>query len=53
MLLSEEQEDALTQEALAQAKAGGPFIPHEDMVKWMNSLGTDNELPPPHPTVKL
>jgi len=42
----------LTMRALASAEAGGPFIAHEDMVKWIRSLGTKNELPPPKATLK-
>lgn len=43
----------LTAQALARAEAGGPFIAHEDMVKWMKSLAAGNELPPPKPTLKF
>ena len=52
-LATEAEEIAKTKAALARAEAGGPFIAHDDMVKWMTSLGTENELPPPKPTVKL
>jgi predicted transcriptional regulator len=27
----------------------GKFIPHEDVVAWLESWGTDHELPPPRP----
>jgi len=27
----------------------GHFIPHEKMVAWLDSWGTDRELPPPEP----
>ncbi len=39
-------------EAIAEADAGGPFIAHEDMVRWLESWGTENELPPPEPTIR-
>jgi len=36
-------------EALDEAKLGTPGIPHEEVVKWMDSWGTDHELPRPTP----
>jgi predicted transcriptional regulator len=39
-------------EALAEVDAGGPLIAHEDMVRWLESWGTDNELDPPEPTIR-
>lgn len=36
--------------AIAEARAdvvAGRIIRHEDMVKWLNSWGTPDELPPP------
>lgn len=47
------REMELTKRALERAKAGGPFISHEDMTKWMKSMGTDKELPVPKPTLKF
>jgi predicted transcriptional regulator len=38
--------------AKAEADAGGPFIAHDDMMRWIDSLGTDGELPAPAPTIK-
>jgi predicted transcriptional regulator len=38
--------------AKKEADAGGPFIAHEDMVRWIDSLGTEGELPAPAPTIK-
>ena len=35
--------------ALAEDKAGGPAVSHEDVVQWMQSWGTDRELPRPQP----
>jgi predicted transcriptional regulator len=49
----EAQELALTKAALARAKAGGPFIAHEDMIRWMDSLGTPNELPLPPAKIRF
>ena len=36
---------------LAEAQRGDPGIPHEDMVRWMESWDTDYELPSPEPSV--
>lgn len=36
-------------EALAESKSGLPGVPHEEVVKWMESWGTDHELPRPEP----
>jgi predicted transcriptional regulator len=49
----ERQEIALTRQALARSKAGAPMIAHEDVIRWLESWGTPNELPPPKATVKL
>jgi predicted transcriptional regulator len=38
--------------AVAKADAGGPFVPHEQVAPWLESWGTDDELPPPEATVK-
>ena len=35
--------------ALAEDKAGGPGVPHEEVVRWIESWGTDHELPKPAP----
>ncbi len=35
-------------QGIADADAGR-LIPHEDVKAWAESLGTENELPPPHP----
>jgi predicted transcriptional regulator len=40
-------------EAKAEADAGGPFIPHEEVMTWIASMGTESELPPPEPSVRL
>jgi predicted transcriptional regulator len=37
------------QAALAEDEAGGPGVPHEEVVQWMQSWGTDHELPRPEP----
>ncbi|HXC56251.1 MAG TPA: hypothetical protein VNU97_13210 [Rhizomicrobium sp.] len=46
------REMELTAQALQRAEAGGPFISHEDMAKWMRSMATGCELPPPKATLK-
>jgi predicted transcriptional regulator len=35
------------QEAIDEIDAGTPMIPHEEVVAWLRSWGTPNELPPP------
>jgi RHH-type transcriptional regulator, rel operon repressor / antitoxin RelB len=52
-LTIEAMEVAKTERALARAKAGGPFASHEDVVRWMESWGTENELPRPKATIKF
>jgi predicted transcriptional regulator len=35
-------------EAVRKVKEGrGRFVPHEEVAQWLDSWGTDNELPPP------
>ena len=36
-------------EALAEDEAGAPGVPHEEAMRWMDSWGTDHELPRPGP----
>ena len=38
---------ARIKEALDEARSGAPGVPHEEVVRWMESWGTDDELPPP------
>ena len=35
--------------ALTEDEAGGPAVPHEEVVRWMQSWSTDRELPRPEP----
>ena len=35
--------------AIEEADLGAPGIPHERMAAWLDSWGTDDELPPPEP----
>ncbi len=37
-------------EATLEAMKNGDYIEHDDMMKWLDSWGTDNELPCPTPT---
>lgn len=37
--------------AKAEAESGGPFIAHEDIERWIDSLGSESELPAPTPTI--
>ncbi len=34
-------------EAVDELESGTPGIPHEEMVAWLRSWGTEKELPPP------
>jgi predicted transcriptional regulator len=47
------QEIERTKRALTRAKAGGPFAAHEDVMRWLESWGTENELPPPKAPIRL
>jgi predicted transcriptional regulator len=35
--------------ALAEARSGAPGVPHEDVVRWVESWGTENERRKPRP----
>jgi len=35
--------------ALAEDDEGAPGVPHEEVMRWMESWGTDHELPRPEP----
>jgi predicted transcriptional regulator len=35
--------------ALTEDEAGGPAVPHEEVVQWVQSWGKDRELPRPQP----
>src|SRR3954453_21320071 len=37
--------------AVEQADRGGPFVAMEDVKRWVESWGTDHELPPPEATI--
>lgn len=40
-------ENAATEAAIAEVDAGAPLIANEAVVAWVESLGTDHELPRP------
>jgi predicted transcriptional regulator len=45
-------DDEVEARAIAEAEAAikaGRVVPHEEVVKWLKSWGTDNELPCPEP----
>jgi len=48
----EDEQMASIRRSLAQAKAGGPFVEHEDVMRWIESWGTPNELPRPKATIR-
>jgi predicted transcriptional regulator len=35
--------------ALAEDEQGAPGVPHDEVMRWMESWGTDHELPRPEP----
>lgn len=35
--------------ALSEDEQGGPSVPHAEVVRWMDSWGTEHELPRPEP----
>jgi predicted transcriptional regulator len=37
----------LIKRRLAEIEAGAPTVPHEEVERWLDSLGTDHELPIP------
>lgn len=45
-LVLDEAKRLSIQEGIAEADAG-KFVPHADVKSWLESWGTDNELPPP------
>ena len=49
----EEREIARIKHALARSKTGAPVVAHEDVMHWVESWGTPNELPRPKATIKL
>jgi predicted transcriptional regulator len=51
-LKTSETERRLLKERIAEAN-NGVFISSEAMLRWMESWGADNELPPPEPDVFL
>lgn len=38
--------------ALRESDEGGPFIAHEDMARWLQSWGSEDELPPPKASIR-
>ena len=46
---SEREALAAVEEALDEAEAGVPSVPHKEVKQWLRSWGTPNELPPPIP----
>lgn len=44
---NEERERAIARERLDRYDATGEYVAHEDVMQWLKSWGTENELPPP------
>lgn len=40
---------ALIKRRLDEVRAGSAMVPHEEVERWLDSLGTDHELPMPGP----
>lgn len=49
----EAMEIARIKRTLAEARAGGPFAANEDVMRWIESWGTENELPRPKATIRF
>ncbi len=49
----DDEEDQLTQQAIAEADAGGPFVDGEDVKRWLKSWGKDDEPPMPEATIRF
>ncbi len=43
---------AKVREALDELEAGVPGVPHEEVMRWLESWGTDHELSPPESPAK-
>jgi RHH-type transcriptional regulator, rel operon repressor / antitoxin RelB len=43
---------AMVREALDELEVGAPGVPNEEVMRWLESWGTDHELPPPEPPAK-
>jgi len=39
----------LTKSVISRVRAGEPTVPHDEVMRWIKSWGTPNELPPPKP----
>lgn len=50
---ADEHDQELTRQAIGEAEAGGPFASNEDVLKWLKSWGTENELPAPEATIRF
>lgn len=48
----EAQEIEMTKQTIARVRADEPTIPHEEVMRWIKSWGTENELPPPKARAK-
>ncbi len=44
---AEAQEVAMIKRTLASVRAGEPTVPNEEVIRWIQSWGTANELPRP------
>ena len=43
---------AAIDEAIAEDESGAPGISNEEVMRWLESWGTEHELPPPEPPAK-
>lgn len=46
-LAIQEWQVAVIEEAVHEVEAGAPMVEHQDVVAWLQSWGSDEELPPP------
>lgn len=49
----DDADEELTRKAIDEADAGGPFATNEEVRKYLESWGKDDELPVPKATIRL
>ena len=47
------EDEELTRSAIAEADAGGPFATNEEVGRYLQSWGKDDELPAPEATIRF
>lgn len=52
-IVLDDEEEELTRQAIAEADAGGPFVPQAEVLKWLKSRSEGKRDPAPEATVYL